>query len=497
MTGSESKNNKVDDEIQEQPTPGCYVKARYVLAFMGFLGMFNVYSLRTNLSVAIVAMVNSTDDSGNESDTCPDRGQSAGNSTNSNGIYDWNSAEQGLLLGCYFYGYIVSNIPGAWLSKRYGFKIVLGSAMFFSSIITLFTPLAANSSFELLVALRVILGFFQGVSFPSMQGAWSYWAPPMERSALVSVHISGSSFGTCVTLPIAGVIADTLGWEAVFYFTGGVSLLWTLVWFAIIYNKPSEHPRISDEEKAYITESIGIEKQKVEGVKVRTPWKSMLTSLPILAIICGHFASNWGNYTLLTMLPTYLSSILKFDLTASGALSSLPYILQWIFTFFGGMATDVIRKNNVTSTVAIRKINTTLGLAVPALFIVLAGYIGCNATAAIAFFTMSVAFNALTVPGCKANTIDIAPKYGGIVYGISNTVANISGFLAPQVVGLLLLDGNNLGQWQLVFWISAAFYLFGAVMYLIFGSGVEQSWAKGHVLKGKILGEDSETSTNL
>ena len=45
------------------------------------------------------------------------------------------------------------------------------------------------------------------------------------------------------------------------------------------------------------------------------------------------------------------------------------------------------------------------------------------------------------MPGCKASTLDIAPKYGGIVYGISNTIANISGFLAPQVVGLLLLDG--------------------------------------------------------
>ena len=36
--------------------------------------MFNVYSLRTNLSVAIVAMVNSTEEAENESDTCPDGG---------------------------------------------------------------------------------------------------------------------------------------------------------------------------------------------------------------------------------------------------------------------------------------------------------------------------------------------------------------------------------------------------------------------------------------
>lgn len=34
------------------------VPARYVLAIMGFMGMFNVYSLRVSMSPVIVAMVN-------------------------------------------------------------------------------------------------------------------------------------------------------------------------------------------------------------------------------------------------------------------------------------------------------------------------------------------------------------------------------------------------------------------------------------------------------
>ena len=36
--------------------------ARYMLAVMSFLGFFNVYALRVNLSMAIVAMVNETAD---------------------------------------------------------------------------------------------------------------------------------------------------------------------------------------------------------------------------------------------------------------------------------------------------------------------------------------------------------------------------------------------------------------------------------------------------
>jgi len=59
--------------VSVQDTSRC-VKARYVMAFMGFLGFANVYAMRVNLSVAIVAMVNNTaipkaNDSGNK-DVC-------------------------------------------------------------------------------------------------------------------------------------------------------------------------------------------------------------------------------------------------------------------------------------------------------------------------------------------------------------------------------------------------------------------------------------------
>jgi hypothetical protein len=47
------------DSRAVQDTSRC-VKARYVMAFMGFLGFANVYAMRVNLSVAIVAMVNNT-----------------------------------------------------------------------------------------------------------------------------------------------------------------------------------------------------------------------------------------------------------------------------------------------------------------------------------------------------------------------------------------------------------------------------------------------------
>ncbi|GFT76815.1 uncharacterized protein TNCV_1419451 [Trichonephila clavipes] len=38
----------------------CYFPKRYIMTLLGCLGMFNIYAMRVNLSVAMVAMVNST-----------------------------------------------------------------------------------------------------------------------------------------------------------------------------------------------------------------------------------------------------------------------------------------------------------------------------------------------------------------------------------------------------------------------------------------------------
>ena len=44
------------------------------------------------------------------------------------------------------------------------------------------------------------------------------------------------------------------------------------------------------------------------------PWKRMLTSKAVWAIILAHFAENWGFYTLLTGLPMFMRDVLQYKL---------------------------------------------------------------------------------------------------------------------------------------------------------------------------------------
>ena len=67
----------------------------------------------------------------------------------------------------------------------------------------------------------------------------------------------------------------------------------------------------------------------------------------------------------------------------------------------------------------------------------LVGYVGCDKVLAIVFLCVACFGGGITMSGYNINHLDIAPKYAGILMGISNCAATIPGFAGPAVVGLL------------------------------------------------------------
>lgn len=76
--------------------------------------------------------------------------------------FDWDEKTQGLVLSSFFWGYVVTQMPGGMLADTYGGKATLGLGMLFSSIGTIITPVVARSyGPEALIILRLIIGLAQ------------------------------------------------------------------------------------------------------------------------------------------------------------------------------------------------------------------------------------------------------------------------------------------------------------------------------------------------
>ncbi|GBM03518.1 Sialin [Araneus ventricosus] len=246
------------------------IPARYVLTILGFLGFCNVYALRVNLSVALVAMVNQTNNK-SAPEECSGPSHSNTSDTLKNGEFDWDANVQSDILGAFFYGYIFTQVPGGRMAEIFGGKWLFGLGVLCTSILTLLTPLAARWSVTALIVLRVLEGFGEGVTFPAMHSMLGSWLPKYERSMLSTIIYSGAQIGTVISLPISGLLcySDFLGgWPSVFYVFGTLGCIWFIFWVIFIYETPEKHPRISQ------AELILIQTGKVENKEVPPiPWK--------------------------------------------------------------------------------------------------------------------------------------------------------------------------------------------------------------------------------
>ncbi|XP_036422476.1 sialin [Colossoma macropomum] len=481
----ESKENSplLQKQAEQLSVPPKCCSVRCNLAIMMFFGFAVVYGLRVNLSVAMVAMVNGTstqpDSNGSKAKECPVSSATLNSSSQTldqpDGVprYPWDSETQGMLLGAFFFGYLFTQIPGGYLSGRFGGSIFLGGGVLCTAVLTLLTPLAAQLGARWLFALRALEGFGEGVTFPAMMAMWACWAPPLERARLMTLSGAGGNFGAFVAFPLTGFICHSLGWPAVFYCCGGAGCLWAVLWFILVSDEPRTHPRISDQEKEYIINSIGSEGGS-HGWTV--PLLPMLLSVPLWTIIITQMCSNWSYYTLLTSLPTYMDTVLHFDLRQNSFLSALPYLGGWLSSVLSGVIADNLLERKLLSVTAVRKIFTIAGMLLPAGLLVAVGFSGCSGILAVTFLTLSTTIGGISSAGVFMNQIDIAPRYAGMLLGITNTFGTIPGILAPIAVGYLAKDHSLVG-WRKVFCVSAGVSALGACLYTLFGTGKIQRWA--------------------
>ncbi|CAF1320943.1 unnamed protein product, partial [Didymodactylos carnosus] len=368
-----------------------WISVRVAVAFIGFLGMMCHYSQKVNMSVAIVCMVNHSAIEHHKDITSGQTEESLKCSTSASskiiGPFAWSKNIQGLVLGAYFWGYLITEIPAGWLAAKFGAKKLFGYAMLISGIITIVMPFAAKAHWITLSLLRMFVGLLHGVIWPSMATIMAHWAPPAERSRLLGFMNAGAQIGNVITLPLGAAMCTwhfAEGWPLIFYFTGGIGFIWSAVWLLFYADSPANQRCISQREKTYVLES---------------------TQHQLESHSKGEF---------------------------NGMLSALPYIVFWININISGTVADFIVRKEILTRTRTRKL-----------------------------------FNAL------AN--DIAPSYAGLVFGISNTFATLPGIISPYIVGAVTAkDPKN---WRIVFFICAAIYCLGALVFLFIGSGDIQRWA--------------------
>ncbi|XP_037780160.1 sialin-like [Penaeus monodon] len=456
---------------------GCW-GARYTLCLLLFLGITLIYMTRVCLSIAIVAMAGTSVGANNSStNICPyPAGWNDTVGEAQHGEFDWDETTQGLILGSFFYGYVGTNFVGGRAAELLGGRLVLGLGVVLSSLLTVVSPLCAYASKELFIANRVLQGLAQGVTFPTIHMMMATWIPPRDRARIGTMVFSGVMIGTVVAMSGGGWLSNSDflgGWPSVFYIFGGLGAVWGVPWFLLVHDRPEHHPRISRAEMNYIRRHQTTVKREE---KVAIPWLDILKSVPFWSLMIAALGYNYGFYTLLTELPTYLSNIQHLDMASSGFMSALPYLVMMVATILWGQLMHLLLSADKISVLMVRKVSTAVCMYVPMAALVVMCFVNCDAALALAVLCVAVGASGTNYSGVSISEQDIAPNLAGTLKGITNTVGAATGIVAPMVTGAITQGNQTLAAWRIVFLISAALYFLVTSVYLAFATDKVQPW---------------------
>ncbi|EZA50530.1 putative inorganic phosphate cotransporter isoform X2 [Ooceraea biroi] len=436
---------------------------RHLQVLLLFLGVTIGYCLRIGMSMAVVPMANSSSANENIED------------------FGWNKQQKDLVLSSFFWGYAITQMPSGYIAGIWSAQKLLSIGMLICGVLNVVTPIAASQwDLPAVLVCRVGMGLTQACLMPCAHTLLSKWAPPSERARLGTFAYAGAQFGTVIAMPISGFLAASrVGWPSIFYVFGALAIVWSTVFLLFGADSPSSHSSISQEEKEYIEDSLRTKETKADDEiqqNLRVPWKEIFTSVPMWALIIVHVGQNWGYWTLLTEIPSYMTGVLNFKIDKSGWISALPYLAMWLLSFPVSWLSDFALEKGMPRGI-VRKISNTVAHWGPAIALACMSVIPTdNYIWAVLLLIISVGLNAGSLCGFQINHIDLSPNFAGTMMSITNFMATIASIIAPLIVSVIAPDESNADQWNIVFYVSAAIYFLGNLVFVICGKGEVQWW---------------------
>jgi MFS transporter, ACS family, D-galactonate transporter len=371
----------------------------------------------------------------------------------------------GILAGAYSWTYAALQLPMGVLLDRFGVRLIGRISALIWSLAS-FAAAAAPGVRSFFVS-RLLLGVGEAPTFPANAKAVGYWFPRDERSLATAVFDAAAKFASALGVPLLGITLLHFGWRLSFAFTGLVSFLYFVAFFAV-YRDPKDDRGLSSEERHYIA-AHGAQPE----VSAQSPEGASLTYLlrqrKVLGLTMGFAAYNYCFYLFLTWLPAYFSAALHIDLLHSVLYTSVP----WLFAtatdlLVGGWLVDALVRRGYKETLARQSIligGTFFGLAI-------AGAMFTH-SAVVAVVWISVSLGGLSAAAPVGWSIPslIAPRNSvGRVGGILNFGNQVAAIVAPIATGYFAGPTNSFAR---AFGAAAIILLAGIAGYIFLLGRIE------------------------
>ena len=352
----------------------------------------------------------------------------------------------GLGAGIFFIGYFLFEVPSNLIMYRVGARVWIGRIMITWGILAgLMMIVRTPTSFYI---LRFLLGAAEAGFIPGILLYLTYWYPAQRRGRVMAFFLTGIPISGVVGGPLSGWIMQTFqgvngwaGWQWLFLLEALPAFLAGVV--ALFYLTDDIHHAkwLSEEERRVLQNAVKEETGKKEHHSMKDAFSE--PKVWLLAVTYAFFLM--GLYGVSFWLPSLIKASGVKDALNVGLLTAIPYGAGTIAMIWVSHRSDDKRERRWH--LSTPGILGALGLALSTAF-------SHNTALSMLFLTIGAAGVCTTVsqfwnlPGAFLGG---AAAAAGIAF--VNSVGNISGFVAPYMVGWIK---DATGSASPALWVIAA-----------------------------------------
>jgi ACS family hexuronate transporter-like MFS transporter len=334
----------------------------------------------------------------------------------------------------------------------------------------------ANNVFSFSAA-RAALGLTEAGNFPAAIKTIAEWFPKKERALATGLFNSGANIGAIVAPLSVPFIAVMFGWKWAFVITGLLGIVWLYFWNKYYYS-PANHPKITQEELAYINSDVEpVEVGAAPKVEKKYTWGMLLGYKQTWAFAIGKFLTDpiWWFY--LFWLPDFLESEYALKGTEIALPVAAVYSLSVLGSVGGGyLPLNLIKKNWPVFRARKTSMFMYALLVFPILF---AQYLGTlNMWLAVLVIGIAASAHQAWSANIFTTVSDMFPKHTvGSVTGIGGMFGALGGILLS-----LLVQKNLFVYYRSINQIETAYYImfaWCAISYIL-------AWLIMHLLVPKV-----------
>ncbi len=266
--------------------------------------------------------------------------------------------------------------------------------------------------------------------------------------------MAGVGIGYGLAPPVVSWIMVHYGWRPAFYVFALAGVVLAVCWHRFATDSPETHPRVSAQELRHIRG--GGERME----KRPTPWRAIFTHPNVWLLMLANFGFGYGIYIFQSWFYLYLVNVRGFSLLQGGVLTTGPFLALTVLGPLGGLCSDALaRRYGVTWG---RRLVAVTGFLLAALCL----YAGAGAAdpyLAVVLLSLGDGFLYFAGAATWGATIDIAGPHSGTVYGVTVTVLQIGGAVAPTLTPVI---ADRFG-WEAALYVAGLLALVSAFVWML------------------------------